>query len=420
MQTKIIPAIHELLGGKVTIKQLRDIEIEDLLRREPIQTDTSAVSNLIRGKRVLVTGGGGSIGSELCRQVLATEPAELVIVGHGENSVFVAQNMLARLAAEQSVSTKLIAVIADVRVPERIQAIFACYQPQIVFHAAAHKHVPLMEAHPSEAITNNVLGTQNLLAAAQAADVECFVMISTDKAVNPTSIMGTSKRVAELLVHEAACLSGRPYMVVRFGNVLGSRGSVVLTFKQQIASGGPVTVTHPEMCRFFMTIPEAVQLVLQAATLGSGGEVFTLDMGEPVKIADLARDMIELSGLEPGKDIDIVYTGLRPGEKLYEELFVPGEEYRRTSHEKVFIAHNAGSFVPENLLQLMEALRIAAQADDAASIRRLLQTLVPQFHQPLVHPVREIALANGSSAEEEASRQASRPLARALGGSSGH
>jgi FlaA1/EpsC-like NDP-sugar epimerase len=374
---------------------------------------------LIRGKRVLVTGGGGSIGSELCRQVLAAEPAELIIVGHGENSVFIAQNMLSRLAAEQGVSAKLTAVIADIRFPERIEAIFARYQPQIVFHAAAHKHVPLMEAHPSEAITNNVLGTRNLLEVAQAADVERFVMISTDKAVNPTSIMGTSKRVAELLVHEAACTSGRPYMVVRFGNVLGSRGSVVLTFKQQIANGGPVTVTHPDMRRFFMTIPEAVQLVLQAATLGNGGEVFTLDMGEPVKIADLARDMIELSGLQLGEDIDIVYSGLRPGEKLYEELFVPGEEYRRTSHEKVFIAHNASSFVPANLMQAIAALRVAAQEDDPAAIRLLLQSLVPQFHQPTALPAEPTAVANGAPVSEEQPRQAPRPLARALGGSGG-
>lgn len=379
IKAKIIPSIYELLDGKVHINQLRDVQIEDLLRRKTIHTNTTAVGNLIRGRRVLITGGGGSIGSELCRQVLHFEPAELIILGHGENSIFMIENELRKLLPKDTI---LSTIIADIRFPERIRAIFSEYRPEIVFHAAAHKHVPLMEMNPTEAITNNVLGTRNLLQAALASDVDQFVMISTDKAVNPTSIMGASKRTAELLVHQAARSSGKPYVAVRFGNVLGSRGSVVLTFKQQIASGGPVTVTHPEMCRYFMTIPEAVQLTLQAATLGRGGEVFTLDMGEPVKIVDLARDMIELSGLEVGRDIDIAFTGMRPGEKLYEELFVPGESYERTIHEKIFIAWNASNFVPRSLNESIAALDSAAQRGDRTAILRTLQLLIPQMRRP--------------------------------------
>ncbi|MCU0494637.1 MAG: polysaccharide biosynthesis protein, partial [Chloroflexaceae bacterium] len=350
VRTKIMPGIHDLLDGRVSINQLRNVDIEDLLRRQPVETEIAAVAELIRGRRVLITGGGGSIGSELCRQVARFAPSELIILGHGENSIF---NMQNELRAALLPETQLHTVIADIRFAGRMLHVFQTYEPEIVFHAAAHKHVPLMELNPVEAVTNNILGTSNLLQAAQATGVDHFVMISTDKAVNPVSVMGACKRVAELLVHQAAVATGKAYVAVRFGNVLGSRGSVVLTFKQQIAAGGPVTVTHPEMRRYFMTIPEAVQLVLQAATLGHGGEVFTLDMGEPVKIVDMARDMIELSGLEVGRDIDIVYTGLRPGEKLFEELFVPGESYERTIHEKIFIACNASSFVPRDLDELM-------------------------------------------------------------------
>jgi FlaA1/EpsC-like NDP-sugar epimerase len=408
VQTKIIPGIYELLDGKVSVNQLRDVQIEDLLRREPIQTDTSAVSELIRGKRVLITGGGGSIGSELCRQVFRFHPAELIILGHGENSVFAIHNELRNwiaagkyptlsytsnglLTGKSQTNTPACicfpkAVIADIRFADRIHSVFEEYRPDIVIHAAAHKHVPLMEDNLAEAISNNVLGTRNVLNAAMAVNVEHFVMISTDKAVNPTSIMGASKRVAELLVHQAAQISQKTYLAVRFGNVLGSRGSVVLTFQQQIAAGGPITVTDPEIRRFFMTIPEAVQLVLQAATLGHGGEVFTLDMGEPIKIVDLARDMIELSGLEVGQDIDIVFSGLRPGEKLYEEMFIPGEQYERTIHNKIFIACNASSFVPTHLATTISALETATQHNDTATILRLLSQLIPELHRPaLLH-----------------------------------
>lgn len=377
--TKTIPGLYELLGGALNISKVRDVEIADLLRREPIRTDTSAVTELLTGKRVLITGGGGSIGSELCRQILRTQPAHLTVLGHGENSVFEIHQELQKVNAEQGNKTQIETVIADIRMAERVRNVFKKQRPQIVFHAAAHKHVPLMELNPTEAMDNNVLGTRNVLKAAQSVDVERFVMISSDKAVNPTNIMGASKRVAELLVHQAGKQSGRPYVAVRFGNVLGSRGSVVLTFKKQIAQGGPVTITHPDMVRYFMTIPEAVQLVLQASVLGSGGEVFLLDMGDPVKIADLARDLIELSGLKVGRDIDIEYSGIRPGEKLFEELFVKGEEYKRTKHEKIMIAENASSFVPLHLDEVVDALSAATLRDDEAAIRRSLQNLVPEY-----------------------------------------
>lgn len=379
LETKIVPAIHEILNGKFSASQLRDVDIEDLLRREPVQTDIMAVRRMVAGRRVLVTGGGGSIGSELCRQVMLCGPSELIILGHGENSVFEAYHDLKRLEFN---GPKITPLIADIRFPKRIQSLFKQVQPEIIFHAAAHKHVPLMELNPTEAITNNVLGTKNLLNAALDAEVEHFVMISTDKAVKPTSIMGASKRTAELLVHQAAKKSGRPYVAVRFGNVLGSRGSVVLTFKKQIASGGPVTVTHPEIRRYFMTIPEAVQLVLQAGALGKGGEVFVLDMGDPIKIVDLARDLIKLSGYEVGKDIDIEYVGLRPGDKLFEELFIPGEEYQRTAHKKIFIAANASRFVPDDFNKSIDALLAAAERDDTQAILVGLKNLIPAF-EPL-------------------------------------
>jgi FlaA1/EpsC-like NDP-sugar epimerase len=411
VHTKVIPGIYELVDGKVHVNQIRDIQIEDLLRREPISIDMSAVRNLLKGKRVLVTGGGGSIGSELCRQVLRYNPSALIVVGHGENSVFEITNELRQrltdgLADDTShASCEIHGVIADIRFQHRIHTVLESYAPDIVFHAAAHKHVPLMENNPVEAISNNVQGTRNLLNAAEANNVERFVMISTDKAVNPTSIMGASKRVAELLVHQTAERSGRPYMAVRFGNVLGSRGSVVLTFKKQIAKGGPITVTHPDMCRYFMTIPEAVQLVLQAGTLGQGGEVFTLDMGEQIKIADLARDIIQLSGLKVGDDIDIVYSGLRPGEKLYEELFMPDETFQRTQHKKIFIAANASTFVPQELPQRVEMLIAASEHNDVMFVLDMLEQLIPQHQLEQVrqlHKVREVGAAPASAGEPSA------------------
>jgi FlaA1/EpsC-like NDP-sugar epimerase len=282
-------------------------------------------------------------------------------------------------APDSPLAPVLHSFIADIRFPSRVWRVMEKFRPEIIFHAAAHKHVPLMELNPTEAAANNILGTRNVLEAALEFDVERFVMVSTDKAVNPTSVMGASKRAAELLVLRAARQTGKPYVAVRFGNVLGSRGSVVLTFKQQIAQGGPVTVSHPDMKRFFMTIPEAVQLVLQSSLLGRGGEIFVLDMGNPVKIVDLARDLIELSGLEVDRDVDIAYTGIRPGEKLYEELFIEGERYERTRHEKVLIARNAGAFVPGDLDAVVEELKQAVAADDGTRVIRCLERLIPEY-----------------------------------------
>ncbi len=381
VQTKIIPGIYELLNGTVSVNQLRDVDIEDLLRREPIETDTAAVEQFVRGKRVLVTGAGGSIGSELCRQIIRCGPQELLLLGHGENSIF---EILQELSPQDRDGKLLTPIITDTRFAGRIDGVFSKYQPQIVFHAAAHKHVPLMEDNPVEAVTNNVLGTLNLLNAAKAHDVEQFVMVSTDKAVNPTSVMGSTKRIAELLVLQAARETGRPYVTVRFGNVLGSRGSVILTFKKQIAKGGPVTVTHPEMLRYFMTITEAVQLLLQATVLGKGGEVFMLDMGQPVKIVDLARDLIELSGLDVGRDIEISYTGVRPGEKLFEELFMKGEDYQRTRHQQIFIAANASTFVPPRLNEAVRNLANVAAGNDEEAVLQKMMVLVPEYDPAVV------------------------------------
>lgn len=381
-----MPGVHELINGQVSISKLRNVQIDDLLRRTPIQTDIGAVRSLLRDKRVLITGAGGSIGSELCRQILRCRPSHLILVGHGENSVFEIQQELARWQAHErelgaESSTVLIPVIADLRFGVRIAGIFAKHRPAVVFHAAAHKHVPLMEENPVEAVTNNVWGTRLLLAAAQAHDVERFVMISTDKAVNPTNVMGASKRVAELLVLQAAQRSGRFYQVVRFGNVLGSRGSVIHTFKQQIAAGGPVAVTHPEMVRYFMTIPEAVQLVLQASVVGKGAEILMLDMGEPVRISQLAQDLIELSGLQVGRDIKIVYSGLRPGEKLFEEMFKPDEDYMRTEHQKIFIAPNASQIIPNALDAAVDQLIEYALLDQPADIFNQLTRILPEYHR---------------------------------------
>ncbi|MEG4816459.1 polysaccharide biosynthesis protein [Microcoleus sp. K5-D4] len=384
--TSTLPGLNEIIKGRVSLGSLREVQIEDLLRRAPIQTDTQKVLGLIGGKKVLVTGAGGSIGSELCRQILKCAPAEIIIVGHGENSVFNIQQELTKVLSElkktsktQTDITRLTAFIADIRLIDRLEYVFEKNRPDIIFHAAAHKHVPMMELNSPEAITNNVRGTKNLLELALKYNVENFVMISTDKAVNPTSIMGASKRVAEMLVLQAAKKSKNPFVVVRFGNVLGSRGSVVPTFKRQIAEGGPITITHPDICRYFMTIPEAVQLVLQAAVLGGGGEVFMLDMGEPIRIFDLAKDLIRLSGYEVGQDIEIAFTGLRPGEKLFEELFIPGEQYNRTKHEKILSLGNASRIVKENIDLEVEALCQAGDRNDTNLIVSMLQQLVPEY-----------------------------------------
>jgi FlaA1/EpsC-like NDP-sugar epimerase len=330
---RIVPAIYKLLNEEVTIKDIRDVQIEDLLGREPVKFGIENICGYISGQVVLVTGGGGSIGSELCRQIARFQPKLLLILDIYENNAYDLQQELIRKHPELNFKV----LIASVRDRTRLESIFSTYKPDVVFHAAAHKHVPLMEENPAEAIKNNVFGTLNTAECADKYGARRFVMISTDKAVNPTNIMGATKRIAEMIIQGLDKQSQTEYVAVRFGNVLGSNGSVIPLFKKQIAEGGPVTVTHPEINRYFMTIPEAVQLVLEAGSMAKGGEIFVLDMGQPVKIADLARDLIRLSGFEPGVDIEIKYTGLRPGEKLYEELLMAEEGLSATRHEKIHI-----------------------------------------------------------------------------------
>jgi FlaA1/EpsC-like NDP-sugar epimerase len=331
------------------------------------------VGAALEGKRVLVTGAGGSIGRELCRQIARRNPAALVLLGHGENSIF---EILLELGQDYS-EHLLSPVIADVRNAERLAQIFVQHQPQVVFHAAAHKHVPLMEANVVEAITNNVLGTRHVVQTALDHNVERFVLISTDKAVRPASIYGATKRLAEMIVLEAARNTKRAFTVVRFGNVLGSRGSIIPRFKQQISSGGPVTVTHPDMYRFFMTIPEAVYLVLQAASMEQGGETFVLNMGQPVRILDLAEDLIRLSGLEPHRDIEIMFSGIRPGEKLTEELWDVGTPLAKTLHPDIFRLENDAASPSLNLPQAIDSLSALSHSADTNAIINLLDELIP-------------------------------------------
>lgn len=329
-----LPGMYQLLDDEVLVSHLHPVSIEDLLERDEVRLDMDIVEHYIRDKIVLVTGAGGSIGSEICRQIMRVGPKMLLLLGHGENSIYLINQELKNIYKDGPI----IPIIADIRDKQQLDQIFTQYNPQVVFHAAAHKHVPLMEIQPMAAVLNNIYGTRNVADVAGRHGVERFVMISTDKAVNPTSVMGATKRVAEKVIISMNDTYDTKYITVRFGNVLGSRGSVIPLFKKQIEAGGPVTVTDPEMTRYFMTIPEASQLVLQAGAMGKGGEVFLLDMGEPVKIIDLARNMIRLSGLEPDKDIHIKITGLRPGEKKYEELLTSEEGTNRTNHTKIFEA----------------------------------------------------------------------------------
>lgn len=329
-----LPGMYQLLDDEVLVSHLHPVSIEDLLERDEVRLDMDIVEHYIRDKVILVTGAGGSIGSEICRQIMRVGPKQLLLLGHGENSIYLINQELKNIYKDGPI----IPIIADIRDKQQLDQIFTQYNPQVVFHAAAHKHVPLMEIQPMAAVLNNIYGTRNVADVAGRHGVERFVMISTDKAVNPTSVMGATKRVAEKVIISMNDTYDTKYITVRFGNVLGSRGSVIPLFKKQIEAGGPVTVTDPEMTRYFMTIPEASQLVLQAGAMGKGGEVFLLDMGEPVKIIDLARNMIRLSGLEPDKDIHIKITGLRPGEKKYEELLTSEEGTNRTNHTKIFEA----------------------------------------------------------------------------------
>ena len=370
---RTMPGIYELLGGKVSISRLREVNINDLLRREPRQTEDDRVGAILGGKVIMVTGAGGSIGREICRQVARWGPSELVLLGHGENSIFEALIEL----QENFPSLPLHPVICDIRDRRRLESVYERERPQVVFHAAAHKHVPMMEVNVEEAVTNNILGTRNVVDLALEYRVERLVMISTDKAVRPINVMGATKRMAELNVLDAANRSGQPYCVVRFGNVLGSRGSVVPLFQRQIARGGPVTVTHPDMKRYFMTIPEAVHLVLQAASLGEGGETFMLNMGQQVRILDLAEDLIRLSGLEPGRDIEIVFSGIRPGEKLSEDLWDEGNVFQPTRHPDIFQVVGTNELTGSALRSSVDELIQLSRDAEGQSIISLLDELIP-------------------------------------------
>lgn len=375
LPVRIIPGLYEILGGRVEVSRVRDVQIEDLLGREPVQLDEDVVGALIRDAVVMVTGAGGSIGSELCRQIARFEPARLVLLERSEPALF----QIHREIEASFPSLRIEPIVADVSDRDRMAAVLDAHRPRVVLHAAAHKHVPLMERNVCEAIRNNVLGTYELGRLCATRDVKVFVLVSTDKAVRPSSVMGATKRAAELVIQYLESRYETHFVAVRFGNVLGSAGSVIPIFREQIARGGPVTVTHPEMSRYFMTIPEASQLVLQAGAMGAGGEIFILDMGEPVRIVDLARDMIRLSGLRPDEDIHIEYTGVRPGEKLVEELASGADELSRTRHTKIAI----GRIAPVQATTIergLEALKRASADGDDQHARDLLAQLVPDAH----------------------------------------
>ena len=371
---KILPGVGDLIDGTVSVQQLRDVSLDDLLGRKPISLDQAQIESYLQGKRVLVTGAAGSIGGEICRQVVRYHPEKLILYENAETPLFLIEKEL----AESHPEITIVPIIGDVRNPARIDVIFDEQMPQVVFHAAAYKHVPMMELNPAEAVNNNVRGTKLLADAADDFGVETFVMVSTDKAVRPTNVMGASKRAAELYVQSLARKSRTRFVTTRFGNVLGSNGSVIPTFKEQIKNGGPVTVTHPEVTRYFMTIPEATQLVLQAGSMGQGGEIYLFDMGEPVKIVHLAEELIRLSGLQPHEDIEIVYTGLRPGEKLYEELLLADEGTLPTHHEKICIASSAPP-ARELLLEQLDRLFDAAKVLDLSGVKAQLRVIVPEY-----------------------------------------
>ncbi|PNY79888.1 polysaccharide biosynthesis protein [Deinococcus koreensis] len=372
LRYRIIPGVFEILNGSVNISQIRDVNLEDLLRRPPVQLNTQEIASYLRGRVVLVTGAGGSIGSEIVRQIVTFSPSTVLLFGRGENSIFSIQQELVRNWPE----VKQMGLIGDVRDAARLEAVFKEFRPDVVFHAAAHKHVPLMEQTPSEAILNNVIGTDNVVTLCLKFGVSRLVNVSTDKAVNPTSVMGASKRIAEMVVSAGAAQARetQAFVSVRFGNVLGSRGSVVPTFMSQIRAGGPITVTHPEMVRYFMTIPEAAKLVVQAGGLAENGKVYVLNMGEPVKISDLAHDVIRLSGAQ---NVDVVYSGIRPGEKLYEELLMSSEDINSTSHSEIFSA-KLGKVDPHIMHEQLKLLRRHAEANDFESVRQDLVRLIPE------------------------------------------
>ena len=370
---KILPGIYQMVNQEVDVSMLRDVSIEDLLGREPVDLHMEKIGNYITGKVIIVTGGGGSIGSEICRQVALHDPKQLIIVDIYENNAYNIQLELKKNYPKLNLET----LIASVRDKKRLEDIFETYHPEIVYHAAAHKHVPLMEDSPDEAIKNNVLGTYNVASAANKFHVKKMVLISTDKAVRPTNVMGASKRICEMIIQMFAQISPTEYAAVRFGNVLGSNGSVIPIFRQQIKNGGPVTVTHPDIIRYFMTIPEAVNLVLQCGAYAKGGEIFILDMGEPVKILDLAKKMIRLSGHVPGEDIKIEFTGLRPGEKLYEELLIDEDNLVETENDRIFVVQMGNIDVDETGRKINRLIERAY--DESRDIREEIKEIVPEY-----------------------------------------
>jgi FlaA1/EpsC-like NDP-sugar epimerase len=400
VRSRILPSLGELVEGRFIYTQMREVKVDDLLSRAPVRLDLPRVRHFIARRTVLVTGAAGSIGSELCRQLAASEPERVLLYDRHENGVFALELEL----AQRFPDVTLVPILGDVLLPDQLDAVFATYRPQIVFHAAAYKHVPLAERNVVEAVRNNVLGTRNVAQAALRHGAREFVLVSTDKAVRPTSVMGVTKRVAELVV-QGMQNGGCRFVAVRFGNVLGSNGSVVPTFREQIARGGPVTVTHPEVTRYFMTIPEAVQLILQAATLGGAGQIVLLEMGEPVRIADLARHMIELSGFRPDEDIEVVFTGLRPGEKLYEELVDEGEEVVRTELERIrtLRAHAGARVAPHDFVPRFEELVAGGDVD---GIVRLLAHLVPTYTPSAGLHVDPAAEADSGASRESAAAHA--------------
>ena len=372
---KTIPGIYEIIDGKVDVKKIRDVEIEDLLGRDIVNININEISDYLENKTILVTGGGGSIGSELCRQIAKVKPKRLIIVDIYENNAYDIQQELLR---NHKGKLNLEVIVASIRDKKRLASIFETYKPDVVFHAAAHKHVPLMEKSPCEAIKNNVFGTQNVAVMADKYGVKRFVLISTDKAVNPTNIMGATKRCAEMIIQTMNKKSKTEFVAVRFGNVLGSNGSVIPLFKKQIEEGGPVTVTHPEVTRYFMTIPESVSLVMQAGAMARGGEIFVLNMGESVKIVDLAKNLIKLSGFEPDIDIKIEFSGLRPGEKLYEELLMDEEGLIKTNHNKIFIGKPININM-EKLEKDLKLLKLAVENEEEEAVEYIMKSLVPTF-----------------------------------------
>ncbi|MBT1070599.1 polysaccharide biosynthesis protein [Geobacter chapellei] len=371
---KTLPSIGELINGKLTISQIKNVEIEDLLGRDPVVLDRELIGGYLTGKRVLITGAGGSIGSEICRQVAKFKPEKLILLEQAETALYeIEKELVARFP-----ELRILPLMADVRDREKVFAAFDAFVPEVVFHAAAYKHVPMMEYNPSQAVLNNIFGSRNVADAAHACKIRNMVMISTDKAVNPTNVMGASKRAAEIYIQALSRLSGTKFTTVRFGNVLGSNGSVIPLFKDQIAKGGPVTVTDKRIIRYFMTIPEATQLVLQAGSMSSGSEILVLDMGDPVRIVDLAEELIRLSGLVPYEDIDIVVTGLRPGEKLFEELLIDGEGILPTAHDKIKVLAPVHIEL-EPVKAVLEKLYDAARTDRIDDLMELLKCLVPEF-----------------------------------------